>query len=502
MDIVEKIIHWGFVMLLVASVVLAQPAPVLAQDDSFTEITYYQGKLLKNYLPYATQFFIKGSTQLVNGDADIVHVITTLERSSAVPDTSVWMRLGDDSASEFKVLIPALYNVGGTYDFTFSFLKRATLNERILKVAIEKAQGLITEVIKDEHIITISHANEILRKEVNASLGVSSDPSKLRYLDGTTVRIGLPIFQFLQIELDLLQAGAISVQITAEEVRLKKGKEALARVTPAAFDSLFAQLENAGFPQADVDLLKTARTTPEQAPTAQVYFRILGNASGKIDSSSAALLTNLGPSFLLINSSLEGIDTLKTQQAELASPERLNQQLAQLTATIGDFFVEQSKAHLKKVAFPGEAKLEELRIGTTYGFAGTYLSPGGGGQANALSYAGLKIHFGPVDKSLPEQYAYPSWKSRLSFTVGLVFDSEVTYEGQVQENLFSNMMPMLGISWDLDRFLGFNVGALFFRQPSTNPLAAAQRNSVESAPYFGITFDFNVINRLSKLMTN
>ena len=493
----------------VFAVTLLGASQVLAQE-TFTEITFnsLQGQLETTFLPYAEKFIIKGSTSFATGEADIVHVAIKDEPDGKLLETVMWTRPQGNTASEFSVIMPLLTSIGNEYEFTFTFLKRATFDTQMLNTVIDATMRRIQQHITANRSISTSQADAILTQEVNTQLLSLPGASDFRFVAGLSVQTGLPTYRFSEGNTTVLtrlsQAATTLVQLGGEQAQLAAAQTALtAALSGGNFGNLTTEMQQAGLLAEDINVLRAAVTAPTEAPTDLFdRFTIVINSATRptqVSDASAALLITVLTQIDLIRSASTTIEEANLNFAAAQVSEQ------QLRNAIGEFFIEQSKATLDDVVWPGKAKLEELRIGTGYGFAATYLNPLDDYKEEALSYIALKIHFGPVDKSLPDIYAYPQKiKSRLAVTIGLVFDSQIFYEGQEQKDLFASMKPMLGISYDLNRYLGFNVGAMLFRQPSTNPLAAAaaERERAKMAPYFGILFDFNVINRLNTLVTS
>jgi hypothetical protein len=155
---------------------------------------------------------------------------------------------------------------------------------------------------------------------------------------------------------------------------------------------------------------------------------------------------------------------------------------------------------LTETAWTDSTTAKAVRIGTAFALGPVLLglcpgcdSPGTEGEVVALAL--LKIHLGPVDRRHPDAFAEP--KSRWAVNVGVKIKSDLNYRGQKQEDLFSGLMPALGLSYDRDRLISINAGALLYRQPSPNPFNLSRRGGPRAAPYLMVGLELDLINRLT-----
>jgi len=111
------------------------------------------------------------------------------------------------------------------------------------------------------------------------------------------------------------------------------------------------------------------------------------------------------------------------------------------------------------------AEVDAIRIGTAFGGALVGLNlPDESRSFDALGYSALKFYLRPVDKRLPQR-----------------------------------VYPLLGISFDVNRYMSIDLAGTLFAQPSLSPLT--QNTNLRVGPVLGINFDGDLFNRFQTLFS-
>lgn len=158
---------------------------------------------------------------------------------------------------------------------------------------------------------------------------------------------------------------------------------------------------------------------------------------------------------------------------------------------LGDAIVTASAGHGQATTSRVGTELQSLLVGTTAGAGGVFL---GEGEWDMFTYAALKFYLGPVDKSLPEPYLgdHPAL-NRLAFSFGILAGDGISFRGSDLEDVVG-VKPLLALSFDVTPFVTVDGGFIFFRQPLRGP--ATTDKQLRGRPFFGVSFDFNIIDRL------
>lgn len=144
-------------------------------------------------------------------------------------------------------------------------------------------------------------------------------------------------------------------------------------------------------------------------------------------------------------------------------------------------------------------ELDAIKVGTSFGGGGIIFNPRRKDirEINALAYTALKFYIFPVDKRIDKPYltSFPFF-NRASVLFGIVTSNSFEYRGQELEKPIG-VAPLVGISYDVNRYFGVDFGATVFRQPSTSYLLSAKKTRI--SPVIGINFDFDGFNRIKSL---
>lgn len=139
-------------------------------------------------------------------------------------------------------------------------------------------------------------------------------------------------------------------------------------------------------------------------------------------------------------------------------------------------------------------QLDAINIGTAFGSSVVGLNPlnSGSEDFDILSYSALKFYFLPVDKRMHDPYLNTPFISRLSFLLGVSFNGKIDYKGSELDDAIG-FFPILGFSYDINRYFSLDLGATLFEQAPVSPLASDRELRV--GPILGLTFDVDLFNR-------
>jgi hypothetical protein len=143
-------------------------------------------------------------------------------------------------------------------------------------------------------------------------------------------------------------------------------------------------------------------------------------------------------------------------------------------------------------ASAGKTRSRELRIHTDYGFAYTPFNSIRHGQTSG--YWAARIYFCQLDKQMIRPYKNHQSR-RFSILIGSVLPNALSYKGQKLGNVgFLNIKPIFGIGFDINKFIGLNIGTVVFTQKDPNPLIN-QRYTIFS-PFVSLSIDLNLLNQI------
>lgn len=143
--------------------------------------------------------------------------------------------------------------------------------------------------------------------------------------------------------------------------------------------------------------------------------------------------------------------------------------------------------------------LETVRVGTSFGGGAAWLNNLNDNYTVGFGYIGLKFHLQPVDKRLVDPYIGKNKNlNRLSFLIGFGLKSNNTqYHGQELKPLVLNTYPMLGFSYDINRYFSMEAGAMLFMYDAISPLKSS--STLKASPFVTLGFDIDLFNRFSAL---
>lgn len=120
-------------------------------------------------------------------------------------------------------------------------------------------------------------------------------------------------------------------------------------------------------------------------------------------------------------------------------------------------------------------------------------------EFDGLGYVGLKFYFLPVDKRIAQPYLTDkAFINKLAFNVGFTTTGNLNYRGDdLKQILF--VTPVVGFSYDLNRYISLDINSIFFKQQSLSPVNNAEKFRV--APVIGLSFDADIFNRFKTLFS-
>ncbi len=443
-------------------------APLLpAQMSALPEVSYEQGKIVGS-LPYGRHFFIIGSTHLPKGEkARLVevkiwqlpgHYYGARRSARAVTSTQVAETLAgppivssrwsaDEANQEevFRLYIDRPLEFASRYvlQFTYKVPVEFELDEDQKDELISRIADRVFDKVLEQGGITQSDIREIINMELGAYLGRMDEYAAYFSADARVY----PKYENLPISsatLQRLSREIGSYSSTLQTLEFLKGQLAQAK----------AELDELEPGSEDAEAVKDAIASMEAQQQA---------AEEKIQTLRDAL-----PDMLQI----------------------VRQKLVEARVT---YTIEQPEAL-------SMAEVDAIRIGTAFGGAMVGLNlPSKDRSFDALGYSALKFYLRPVDKRLPQPYLTGEYfVNRLSILAGVAFGGELEYRGQLLEKAIG-VYPLLGFSFDVNRYMSIDVAATLFAQPSLSPLT--QTSTLRVGPVIGINFDGDLFNRFQTMFS-
>jgi hypothetical protein len=493
---------FAFPLLLIAP-------PTCGAADSGSELSefcYQNGQIEAEYLPYNKKFVLTGSTALPRRNVDFVTL-----RTQGIDKHLCWQRPEGDTTKRFRIIVPALTSLHHSYEFTLTYyakLETVDPQTRVLVDAtIEALLKLEREPITDEDV---RNSLEQQLEQLNSASESSSERGTLVLYPPDCGRIKRPFPSpgiSEQLAMSLGQASLQLKTIREKSLSLATAEEGYEKWLELNADSLERTMtrmqesarlaasrnQDLGFTEEDIQLLQDAvHQIEEKADTIRNSPALRPNQWRQpIPRVNEGLLGELRQHARTIFSLKHNLD------AKLAAYQNTeNTVLEEVKSLLGQYVTEELSVSFAEDTSAPQTEINRLRIGTAYGYYSALLS-GAGIEHEGFAAVALKYYWSPVDRSLKNPF--PTWKSRWSFTLGSVFSSDIGYKGQEQDDAFGGLKPMIGINYDR-RLFGLNAGIVLFRQPSVNPLAAGVRSDVRIAPFLGMTFEFDALNRIRDLL--
>lgn len=499
----------------------AQTAAAAGQTD-VPVLQYENGRVLQAYLPYSRPFVISGSPLTAKGRADVVWGRIFEQGGPMEPVTaSCWLRpAGAAEDTKFRTLFDPL-TLGREYTVRLNFAQSiapdvvrrgvlAGLREAVDEA--EEAQNAKAARGTDDKVEVAEdaasrHVAAGIRREVETRLGTkplyvqvtregecgTTNVLDVRLTPGDLERMGRAVGARLDLRraMDRWKAPSDALQ----RMDGRKVQELLAALRAARADRASRGL---AYTPADVEALSAAFQTVSAAGLDPAAAERLGSLLVKPAATPRRLVQHTGT----LHALLATLGQLRVAEAAVppvqARVDATGLGVDSIAPQVQGQFIPVSEASMVETSWGAEAEVRKLQIGTAVSGSSVVFGPDGSDR-DAVMVAALRFYLAPVDRSLPVPWS--STRARAALDVGALFQSDLTYRGQQQNKLFNGITPTLGVSYDLTRYLSVTGGWLFFRQPSTNPLAAASASRVRTAMYLGVGTDFDALNQLNGLLT-
>jgi hypothetical protein len=510
----KRLVAAGFLGIAAASPLRAQDAASAdggggAQPPNLVQLDYENGRMLQPYLPYSRPFVITGSPVTSRGRADVVWGRISEARDTArAVTTSCWVRpAGAPAETKFRTVFDRLvlgreYRVRLTFATAVDTAITAPGVRAGLRAAAEAAEASKRAPNTDD---VSQRVTDAVRTQVANQLGGDT-----RFVQITTEGQCADTGE-IQVRITdadarrLLRAVAAKRDLDSARAREGRAFDALQQINGVALTNLAAALrtarnnpayKNLPYTLADVSALQTAvssLTLLDQAAWDRLngIFRVAAPAPPV-----------LRPYQLFLEQTLATLRQVRSAQqavvTKTADEAREAEAVNAIVSRVLTQFVPISEASKVETSWGAEAEVRKLQIGTAVSGASVFFGPNGGDR-DGVMVAALRFYLGPVDRSLPEPWS--SRRARAAIDIGGLFQSELTYRGQEQRSLFKSISPTLGVSYDLTRYLSVTGGMVFYRQPSTNPLAGTSASHVRTSLFLGVGTDFDALNQLNTLLT-
>ena len=470
---------------------LAQTPPVVRFDNL----------TLRDPLPYQRVFFIKGNRNLFDKTADAGSVkimkctvpdCSNYDASNAI--TSSWWKQGNETDFEFYISKGLEYGEKYKLQFTFYVLKEhdASIKEQIKK----ELNTELTQLYSRKGAISESQVNQML-KAVAESVIKQNKVGSLVYKDGeleftrqTTINSN---------DVDLVGAAKLAraefnfKRYTQEKENAIEAVKAFSKNNPGLIRNQFPALKLGKKNLFDKDQIKAIsdflnkQTVPDQATLDLMAIYIEKN-SNPLQNHAEKLVELRG---LIFNYE----DVTKKLDASIRNRRELKKQyddsfqfmLDRLYSTIGDVIEFDAK-----VDVAGVSEKETIRFDAAAGAGFAFLNPFEDNETQVFSYLAVKYYLTDVDKRVLAPYLTDKWYRRFSILGGFKIGGDLKYKGQSMENVLG-VNPVLGASYDINRFISVDLLTIFFKQPSVSPLEST--SEVRAAPCLTISVNPDILNR-------
>jgi hypothetical protein len=489
---------------------------------------YANGQIVEGHLPFSRRFTITGSTITTRGKADVVllevwetHKKATngkFERVTPAPtDRSCWVRPPESAADSFAVSVQPL-TLERRYELNFTFARRyepAVVNSAFQDAADETVRAMGETAISSDSVGKIF--TEKLRHALRAAAG--GTPKFLRVVaegrcvvSDTAPAIALDSTVLAALAEHAQAVAAARADLNSVRRNLRTPLDALAAVNDTQFQTLATRLRQAlhrapgaarryRYDSAAVSaLVRAVQRKDASVLTEDAWSDLNEVTKAKIRPPLTSSDTSLLAQVLGAVQGLRKVrQDIAAREADLRDVEaEATTATARVRTVVEQSYTPIAQAGTEATSWGGETEVRKLRIGTGVGGGSARLSPFSNHDWDSFLFVVLRYYLGPVDRSLSRPWS-SKW-ARFSIDVGALFQSTLRYEGQKLTNAFGGLTPVLGVSWDADRYLALSAGVVFFRQPSVNPANNAARENPSAAPYVGLSVDFDALNTLRNLI--
>ncbi len=444
------------------------PTPfVHGQMSALPEVSYEQGKIVGS-LPYGRHFFITGSTHLPKG-----------QKAQRV-EVKIWQ-------------IPGHY-----------YGARRTAEPVTATQIAETLAG--PPVVSSRWSAEEANQDEVFRLYIDRPLEFAS-----RYVLQFTYKT--PV----QFELDEDQKDELITRIADRVFAkvLEQGgitQEDIRQIINMELGAYLGQMdEYASYFSADAQVWPKYENLPISHATLQRLSREIGSYSSTlqtlhfVEDQLAQAKQELGE----LEPGSEDAEAVKEAMASMqAQKKAAEEKLQALRAALPEMLqIVREKLVEARVTYTIEqpealsmAEVDAIRIGTAFGGAFVGLNLQDKSRAfDALGYSALKFYLRPVDKRLPQPYLTGEYfVNRLSILAGVALGGQLEYRGQALEKAIG-VYPLLGLSFDVNRYMSIDLAGTLFAQPSLSPLT--QNSTLRLGPVIGINFDGDLFNRFQTMFS-
>lgn len=481
-----------------------------AQPPNLVQLDYENGRVLQPWLPYSRPFVITGSPVTSKGRADVVWGrISEMRDTSRAVTTSCWVRPeGAEADTKFRTVFDRLvlgreYRVHLTFAQTIDTAITAPGVRAGLVAAAEAADaaGRAPNTREVSQQVTLAVRNQVERQLGGDTRFVQITSEGQCADTATTIQVRITEADARR----LLRAVAARRDLRSAMDEDDRAVRTLMQIDGEAFGALAAALRaarndptqgNLPYTLADVEALQAAfGDAPATLLDPEAWNRL--NAIFQRAAPTPPVLRDHLP---LLQHTLTALLRVRATQENVATRQaadtRETAAVAGIASQVLTQFVPISEASKVETSWGAEAEVRKLQIGTAVSGASVMFGPNGGDR-DGVMVAALRFYLAPVDRSLPVPWS--SRRARAAIDIGALFQSDLTYRGQEQNDLFNSISPTVGLSYDLTRYLSVTGGMLFYRQPSTNPLAT-DAGRVRTSLFLGVGTDFDALNQLNGLL--
>jgi hypothetical protein len=463
-----------------------------SQGDAEIRLRFVQDQLVTRYIPFNQIFEIYGDTKK-SEDFDATHVqikirLTNVFSTDPDPKTDeqdlIWTRK-DKTQTEFSIFVSPLTLWKHAYHLQFTFLEK--IEPGIVERLLSEYEDYLNDLFKSNGGYEINDIKKEMASMFKAKIigdsniykkNASGEFKKIEPVNQAEMIIN--IINQSGLELSLSRIRNIEKDISTSLINFNTAKNSPSINGGAKIGTDDAELVKKLLEKKDPITSETIKKIVDQNR---------GIISG-LQINKLHLLTQNALDLIEKMNKLEGI-----KDSWNFTKQKFNDEVTRLC-------IEELVYHFSKSTFPVSAsEFERIMVGTIFGFGYAPLSLFKNPEWVGFSYVGVKLYFGPVDRSLPEPFLTPS--SHWSFLVCAVLKSSLTYRGQLQDDFPGGIKPMLGIGYDfytpILKSISVNLGVILFSQPDVNPLAEPDPKPKASV-FLGISFDLDLINKLVAML--
>ncbi|MCB0706977.1 MAG: hypothetical protein KDC34_16795 [Saprospiraceae bacterium] len=460
-----KLKHYALIFLLFQVLL---PAELEAQNSlDIPEVSYDQGKIIGS-LPYGRQFYIIGSSKLPNnGRADAVKVKiwstgrTVFNRKKKLQqltgdkiasilagpplDSAVWYADRTEDVNTYRLYMDKALQFSSEYMMEFTFSERVNfkLSEEEKTLVMGNIQNRVLAVGKSKGGIGVSEIQSIINEEVTTYLA-SQDQYASLFDGGTTTTSNYGNLPISPLTLQNL-SQAIGRYVSQEQLitllgpQVEQAKDELANMPADSPDRADLEMEIQSIEKQLNNAIGGSKDAQEQLPELLLIIR-----SKLIETYSSYVIT---------------------------SPEEIS-----------------------------VTELNAIKIGTAFGGGMVGFNTFQDNKdLDVFGYTALKFYLLPVDKRIAQPYlAGPYFINKLSILVGVSVSGDLNYHGQILDKAVG-FYPIIGLSYDVNRYLSIDLGTTLFKQPSISPLT--NDSDIRIGPVIGINFDGDLFNRFNALFS-